>query len=33
MINNERVEKIYSLLKDIRQRGLEKATEDREALL
>jgi hypothetical protein len=33
MINNERVEKIYSLLNDIRQRGLEKATEDIKTLL
>jgi hypothetical protein len=33
MINKERVEKIHSLLDDIRQRGLEKATEDINTLL
>jgi len=33
MINKERVEKIQSLLNDIRQRGLEKATEDIDTLL
>lgn len=33
MINKERVESIQSLLNDIRQRGLEKATEDIDTLL
>lgn len=33
MINKERVESIQSLLNDIRQRGLEKATEDLATLL
>lgn len=33
MINKEREESIQSLLNDIRQRGLEKATEDIDTLL